>query len=77
MINVNPIGGIVGKVADFLVKYLNYRKLKVEHQKPGGMTQKIDIPSWKWDVFNMDFIIVLPHTRRQHDSIWVIVDKMT
>ena len=25
----------------------------------------------------MDFITVLPHTRRQHDSIWVIVDRMT
>ena len=41
------------------------------------MTQKIDIPTWKWEVINMDFITGLPHTRRQHDSIWVIVDMMT
>ena len=41
------------------------------------MTQEINIPTWKWDFINMDFIKGLPRTRRQHDSIWVIVDRMT
>ena len=41
------------------------------------MTQEIDIPTWKWDVINMDFITRLPRTRRQHDSIGVIVDRIT
>ena len=41
------------------------------------MTQEIDIPTWKWYVINLDFINGLPHTRRHHDSIWVIVDSMT
>ena len=41
------------------------------------MTQEIDIPTWKWEVINMDFITGLPRTRRQHDSIWVIVDRVT
>ena len=45
-------------------------------QKTGSMTQEIDIPTWKWDVINMDFTIGLPLTPRQHDSIWVIVDRM-
>ena len=55
----------------------NCQQVKVEHQKPGGMTHEIDIPTRKWDVINMDFITRLPCTRRQHDSIWVIVDRMT
>ena len=29
------------------------------------------------EVINMDFITGLPSTSRQHDSIWVIVDRMT
>ena len=45
--------------------------------KLGGMTQENDIPTWKWEVINMDFIKGLPHTCRQHDSIWVIGDRMT
>ena len=64
-------------IADFVSKCPNYQQVKVEHKKPGGMTQEIDIPTWKWDVINMDFITGLPRIRRQHDSIWVIVDRMT
>ena len=41
------------------------------------MTQEINIPTWKWEVINMYFITGSPRTRRQHDSIWVIVDMMT
>ena len=41
------------------------------------MTQEIDIPTCKWNVTNMDFITRLPSTRRQHDPIWVILDRMT
>ena len=51
--------------------------MKVEHQKLGGMTQEIDIPTFKWDVINLDFITGSPRTRRQYDSIRVIVDRMT
>ncbi|KAH0719580.1 hypothetical protein KY285_015611 [Solanum tuberosum] len=69
--------GMKRDIADFVAKCPNCQQVKVEHQKPGSMTQEIDIPTWKWEVINMDFITGLPRTRRQHDSIWVIVDRVT
>ncbi|KAH0777857.1 hypothetical protein KY290_009268 [Solanum tuberosum] len=64
-------------IADFVAKCSNGQQVKAEHQKPRGMTQEINIPTWKWEVINTDFITGLPRTRRQHDSIWAIVDGVT
>ncbi|WMV32800.1 hypothetical protein MTR67_026185 [Solanum verrucosum] len=69
--------GMKRDIADFMAKCPNCQHVKIEHQKPGGMTHEIDISTWKWEVINMDFITGLPRTRRQHDSIWVIVDRVT
>ncbi|WMV44978.1 hypothetical protein MTR67_038363 [Solanum verrucosum] len=70
--------GIMKKgIAEFVVKCPNCQQVKVEHQRPNGMTQNIELPKWKWEMINMDFITGLPRSRRQHDSIWVVVDRMT
>ncbi|GJY81061.1 reverse transcriptase domain-containing protein [Tanacetum coccineum] len=36
-----------------------------------------EIPEWKWENITMDFIVKLPRTRSGHDTIWVIVDRLT
>ncbi|KAH0709204.1 hypothetical protein KY284_010631 [Solanum tuberosum] len=59
------------------VKCSNYQQVKAEHQGPGGLTQVIDILTWKWEEVNMDFVVGFPRTHRQHNSIWVIVDRLT
>ncbi|KAH0735409.1 hypothetical protein KY285_011116 [Solanum tuberosum] len=69
--------GMKRDIADFVAKCPNCQQVKVEHQKPEGMTQVINIPTWKWEVINMDFITGLPRTCRHHNSIWVIVDTVT
>ena len=51
-------------VADFVAKFPNCKLVKVEHQKPRGMTQDVDIPTWKWEVIKMHFITGLPRTHR-------------
>ena len=43
----------------------------------GRCQQDIDIPTWKCEDVNMDFVVGFPRTRRQHESIWVIVDRST
>ncbi|PHT83036.1 hypothetical protein T459_11479 [Capsicum annuum] len=38
--------------------------------------QEFTIPTWKCEEVNMDFVTGLPRTRHQHDSVWVIIDRM-
>ena len=64
-------------VATFVSKCLICQQVKAEHQKPSGLLQPLRIPQWKWDDITMDFIVGLPKTARQHDTIWVIVDRLT
>jgi hypothetical protein len=41
------------------------------------MLQSLDIPEWKWESISMDFVVGLPKTKNNFDSIWVIVDRLT
>ena len=41
------------------------------------MLQQPEIPQWKWERISMDLVTKLPKTSRGHDSIWVIVDRLT
>jgi hypothetical protein len=54
-----------------------YQRVKVEHQRPVGLLQPLNIPEWKWEEIGMDSIIGLPRTQAGHDSIWAIVDRLT
>ena len=56
---------------------MNCQQVKAEYLKPGGLTQIIEVPTWKWEAINMDFVVGFLRTRRLHDSIWVIVDRLT
>ena len=49
----------------------------MEHQKPHGKLQPLEIPEWKWEHITMDFITKLPKKRRGFDTIWVVVDRLT
>ena len=64
-------------VVDFVVKCLTCQQVKVEHQRPGGALQSLDIPEWKWDKITMDLVTGLPRTAKSFDSIWVILDRLT
>ncbi|XP_070002585.1 uncharacterized protein [Nicotiana sylvestris] len=64
-------------IAGYVAQCPSCQQVKIEHQKPGGLMQTIEIPTWKWEVINMDFITGLPRSHHKLDSIWVIVDRLT
>jgi len=64
-------------VADYVASCLVCQKAKIEHQRSDDTLEFLDIPQWKWDNIFMDFVTHLPRFTRGHDSIWVIVDKLT
>jgi hypothetical protein len=53
------------------------QRVKASHLKTVGILQPLPIPSWKWEDISMDFIVCLPNTFLRHDSIWVIIDRLT
>jgi hypothetical protein len=66
-----------GEVAQYVSGCDNCQRIKASHLKTAGQMQPLSIPAWKWDDISMDFIVGLPLTPRNHDSIWVIVDRLT
>ena len=69
--------GMKNDIAQFVARCLTCQQVKIEHQRPSGLLQPLSIPQWKWEQISMDFVSGLPRTRRDHDSIWVIVDRLT
>ncbi|GJX94689.1 putative reverse transcriptase domain-containing protein [Tanacetum coccineum] len=64
-------------ITEYLGKCLTYSRVKAECQKPSDLLVQPDIPMWKWERVTMDFVTKLPRTSNRHDTIWVIIDRLT
>jgi hypothetical protein len=51
--------------------------VNTEHIHLAGLLQPLSIQEKKWEMVTIDFITKFPRTIRQHDSIIVVVDKLT
>ena len=69
--------GMKRHVGEFFQLCLTCRQVKVEHQKPAGLLQPLEVAKWKWDHVTMDFVTHLPRTPQRHDAVWVIMDRLT
>ena len=69
--------GMKKEIGSFVSRCLTCQQVKAEHQKPVGKIHLLPIPVRKWEKITMDFVTGLPRTQRQHDAIWVIVDRLT
>ncbi|GKD86346.1 putative reverse transcriptase domain-containing protein [Tanacetum coccineum] len=64
-------------IAEYVGKCLICSRVKEECQKPSGLLIQPEIPIRKWERITMDFITKLPKTSNGHDTIWVLVDRLT
>ena len=64
-------------IVEYISRCMECQRVKAEHRHPVGLLQFLPIPEWKWEVVTMDFITGFPRTSKQHDSIMVVVDKLT
>jgi hypothetical protein len=69
--------GLKKEIIEYITKCMECQKVKAEHRHPTGLLQPLPIPEWKWDVVTMDFITGLPITSKKHDSIMVVMEKLT
>ena len=69
--------GMKRDVTEYVSKYLTCQQIKAEHQVPTGLLNPLSIPQWTWDSITMDFVSGFPLTQQKHDSVWVIVDRLT
>ena len=69
--------GMKRDIAVYVSECAVCQQVKIEHQRPSGLLQPLEIPVWKWDSISMDFAVGLPRTQGGYDSIWVIVDRLT
>ena len=64
-------------IVKYVSKCLTCQQVKDEHQVTSDLLNPIPIPQWKWDNITMDFVSDFPLTQKKHDSVWVIVDRLT
>jgi hypothetical protein len=65
------------EITRYVSKCLTCIQVKAEHQKPHGRIQPLEILEWKWEKITIDFITKLPCMSKGHDTIWVVIDRLT
>nr|AAU10720.1 hypothetical protein [Oryza sativa Japonica Group] len=65
------------EIAEYVAVCDVCQRVKAEYQKPAGLLHPLKILESKWEEIGMDFITGLPRTSSGHDSIWVIIDRLT
>nr|GEW51656.1 reverse transcriptase domain-containing protein [Tanacetum cinerariifolium] len=76
-VGYHSLANIKAIIAKYVGKCLTCSRVKTECQKPSGLLIQPKIPIWKWERITMDFVTKLPKTSNGHDTIWVIVDRLT
>ena len=65
------------ELAEYIARCFECQQVKTEYQHPTGLLQPLPIPSWKWEIISLDFVIGLPKNQNLNDSIMVVVEKLS
>uniref|UniRef100_A0A6N2LEE9 Reverse transcriptase domain-containing protein n=1 Tax=Salix viminalis TaxID=40686 RepID=A0A6N2LEE9_SALVM len=57
------------EIAEYVSKCGICQQVKVEHQRPAGPLQPLQILEWKWEMITMDFVSGFPKGRKGNDAI--------
>jgi hypothetical protein len=69
--------GMKKYVFDYITRCMECKRVKATHIHPVGLLHPLPIPEKKWEGKTIDFITKFSRTTRKHDSIMVVVDKLT
>lgn len=61
----------------FVEQCLNCQYVKEKHYRPFGLLKPLLVPKWKLTHIIMDFVLRMLRTQKCHDSLWVIMDRLT
>jgi len=65
------------EMVEYMSRFILCQWVKVEHQCPARLLNVLPIFELKWEVIYLDFIMELPRTKEKHDSIMVVVEKLS
>ena len=67
--------GLKMDIEKFVTRCPNCQQVKTQHKRLSGLTQLMNVPTWKWeDIYGHQS--GSPWTCRKNDSIWVIVYRL-
>ena len=52
-------------------------RVKAVHHRPPGLLQPLQIPEWKWDKIEMDFVTGFPKSKKGNGAIFVAIDRLS
>jgi hypothetical protein len=65
------------ETARYVVECDTCRRVKADHLRSAGLVQPLNVPEWKREDINMDFIMAPPLSAHKYDTISLIVDQFT
>jgi hypothetical protein len=64
-------------VGDYIARCIECQRVNDNNRHPVGLLHPLPILDKKWEVIKINFITKFPKIARQHDSIMVLVDKLS